>query len=72
MNTETPLTDKAHHDVIAGGSFFSFPEHARTMERAMWIAVRHFHALATWPEIRSDAEKALAEIGAIIPLDKMP
>ena len=33
ISTDTPETDKAYLDVTVGGSRYSFPEHARRMER---------------------------------------
>ena len=39
--TDTPETDAAHHACIHGGDRFSFPEHARRMERErnQWKAI---------------------------------
>lgn len=44
---DTPETDKAYDAVIHGGARFSFPEHARRMERQRDAARRERDALRT-------------------------
>jgi hypothetical protein len=38
--SETPRTDKALHELYAGGSRYSFPAHARQIERELDQAIK--------------------------------